>query len=118
MKRVWFAAAFLIIAAGMCFAEQYYINDFYNSLSEKISVAEEYNKSGDKRLGEAIDDIKQYWGKHNNLIFALANHGVLNDLSSEIRSLSVDNAEEGLGKSKAFLIAFYENQRITLSNIF
>ena len=118
MKRLWFALIFLFIAAGLCFAEQYYINDFYNNLSEKISAAERYEKDGDAQLSEAISDIQDYWQKHNDLIFTLTNHGVLNDLSSEIHSLNTENAKEGLPKTRAFLIAFYENQRITFANIF
>ena len=118
MKRLWFAIIFISICLAICLAEQHYIKDFYNEMNGRIEQAIVYSDNKDERLDSQIKDIKEYWYKHNDLIFTLTNHEVLDDLSAVIRSLDTKHADESLRKAKATLEVFYENQRITLSNIF
>ena len=118
MKRVWFAVAFLALSLSICIAEQHFINDFYNNMCKNIDTAIEYNLSGDERLGEAVDDLKDYWEKHNDLIFTMTNHGVLDELSAEIQALNTDKIDNELYRVKGTLNVFYENQRITFANVF
>ncbi len=116
MKRIWFAVLFLLICAGICFAEQYYINDFYKGMSERIEVAAQCENKEEQNA--ATDEIKAYWNRHNDLIFTLTNHIVLNELSSAVRSINSHDTEDDLILVKAWLNVFYESQKITLSNIF
>ncbi len=118
MKRVWFAVIFLFVLLVLCFAEQHFINNFYSEMSERVDAAIEYQKVGDGRLESAVEEIKDYWFKNNDLIFTLTNHGVLDMLSADIRSLETSELENDLNEVKAMLNVFYENQRITFANIF
>ena len=118
MKRLWFALVFLSISAVLCIGEQYYINDFYRQMTYRIDTAISYGENNDSRLDEAVDEIQNYWCRHNDLIFTLTNHGVLDDLSAHIRALNKNDLGNDLNKIKAILTVFYENQRITPANIF
>ena len=118
MKRLWFAVIFLFICLALCIAEQYYINDFYRGMNKRIDTAVAYEETNDERLGEAVRDIQKYWGAHNDLIFTLTNHIVLNELSTAVRSINSEGTADDLMLVRAWLKVFYENQRITLSNIF
>ena len=107
-----------MIAAAMCFAEQHYITRFYGDMSERIETAVSYDKTDDERLRGAIYEIKDYWLKNNDLIFVLTSNGVLNDLSSHLRALDETEPGDDLYKVQALLDIFYENQKISPTNIF
>ena len=115
MKRLWFAAVFLLLCIGLCFAEQHYINKFYNEMSTKLDTAIVCAEP-DKEA--AVKSVKEYWGKNNNLIFTFTNHGVLDELSALIRSADSKSPNDDLRKARATLEVFYENQKITFANIF
>jgi hypothetical protein len=118
MKRIWFAVIFLIICTSLCVGEQVYIKQVYTDLNNKISSAQKY--TGTDEMQTAVDNIKKYWDKNNDILFTIADHGVLDDLSAQIRSLNVkdDDIQNNLAQIKALLKVFYENQRVTISNIF
>ncbi len=118
MKRLWFAVIFLLICAALCIAEQYYINNFYNEMNEKIDTALVFEKKDDERLTDAVNDIQEYLNENNDLIFMLTNHVVLNELSTAVRSVNAAGTEDDLMLIRSWLKVFYENQKITLSNIF
>ena len=118
MKRLWFALVFLAVSTTLCIGEQYYIKDFYAQMTKRVDTAIACCENGDKGLEKAVDDIQNYWYSRNDLIFTLTNHGVLDDLSAHIRSLNKDSPKDEMYKVKAILTVFYENQRITLANVF
>lgn len=118
MKRVWLAALFLLLAAAACITEQYCIHSFYDGMSTRIKQAQEYENGDEEQLRAAIDEIKRYWYEKNDMIFTMTNHGVLDELSASVRSLNADRLDNRLYEVEARLNVFYENQKITLANIF
>lgn len=117
MKRMWFALAFLLIISLACVAEQHYIHRFYHEMSSRIESAKTHEQN-DAQFKKDVDEIQRYWQQHNDLMFTITNHGVLDDLSAVIRALTPVSKEEDLNKAQAILNVFYENQKITLANIF
>ncbi len=88
-------------------------------MSERLETAMKYDEQKNSpMLKRSIEDIQQYWKDNNDIIFTMTNHGVLDELSREIRALNPDRVENSLFKIRATLNVFYENQRITFSNIF
>lgn len=118
MKRVWFAAVFIAISISLCIGEQMYVEQVYNGLNNEISKAEQCESYED--LEAAISGIQTYWKKNNDLLFTIADHGVLDELGTGIRSLDAydDDIEGTLSELKAVNKVFYENQKITMANIF
>lgn len=121
MKRIWFAVIFLVIAGILCVSEQYYVKNVYHDLTLKIETAQNYaEKENKEQLNNSINEIKKYWDKNNELLCTIADHGVLDDLGTEINSLNADDPEEAknsLKTSKALTKIFYENQRTSFANI-
>ena len=121
MKRLWFAVAFLILAAVLCVSEQYYIKDFYQEIDKKITAAEMAAVEGDKeKLDKDIGKLKKYWKKNNNLIFILAEHDVPNELGECIRAINPEEEDilSSLAEIRALNEVFFENQKITFANVF
>ena len=121
MKRIWFAIIFLALSAAMCVGEQIYINHTYIELSEKISAAEAALMDGDAKLyKKRADDIEKTWKKKNDLLYAFGEHGALDGIAVQIRAMPYADGEEikELHSLRAQLYAYYENERISFSNIF
>lgn len=118
MKRIWFAVVFILIAAALCAGEQTYVKQVYNELNSEISRAEQYESPED--LADAIKNIQNYWDDNNDLLFTLADHSVLDDLGTSIRSLDPndEDVKSVMAEIKALNDVFYENEKITLANIF
>lgn len=118
MKRIWFATIFLLLCVGLCTGEQLYVRKVYSDINNEISKIEKYEKADD--IAEGVNNIKKYWDKNNNLLFTIADHGVLDDLSTAIRSLDAKDEElkKDLTEVKSITKVFYENQKITFANIF
>lgn len=118
MKRIWFAVIFMLIASSLCVGEQMYVKKVYNDLNNEISKAEEYNDFDD--VLQAIKNIQKYWSDNNDLLFTIADHDVLDDLGTAIRSLDADDEDlKGtLKEIRALNSVFYENQKVTFANIF
>ena len=120
MKRIWFAIIFLALAAAMCGGEQHYIDCTYDLLNKKISTAEAALKRGDTELyRQCAEDIESIWKEKNDLLYAFGEHGTLDSVAVEIRSMPFEKGEElkELHSLRAMLKAYYENERISLSNI-
>lgn len=116
MKRIWFAVAFLIIAAIACVFEQYNINSFCNKTEELTDAAIIALKNGDnEKYDEAVNGLLDFWNEKNDLLFALSGHVLLDELSIKINSLK--NRSEHIYDVKAVLRAYRENGIVKLSNI-
>lgn len=106
MKRIWIAIVFLAISVTICVTEQIYINTAYNHINEYID-------QGDS------ERLLKYWQDKNDILYAFTDHKMLDSLSDSINSLEqTDEKEKTLIEIKAKAKTFYENQRITFSNIF
>lgn len=118
MKRIWFATIFLLLCIGLCTGEQLYVRKVYSDINSEISKIEKTESTAAR--AECVDKIKKYWDKNNNLLFAIADHGVLDDLSTAIRSLDAQDEElnKDLTEVRSITKVFYENQKITFANIF
>jgi hypothetical protein len=118
MKRIWFAIAFISIITLLCVGEQKYVAKVYNDLNDEIATS--LSASNQKDLSNSINSIQKYWKDNNDILFAIADHGVLDDLSAEINSLDSNNEDvkSDLSEIKSLLKVFYENQRVTISNVF
>ncbi len=118
MKRIWIAVAFLCISIGLCTVEQMYVQKVYNDLNSIIAQAEEYENY--KELSSSVNEIKRYWDKHNDLLFALTDSDTVNELGQAITKLDAENEDfnESLAELKTVNRFFYRNQRITFANIF
>lgn len=106
MKRIWIAVVFLAISVSFCITEQFFINTSYSQIVNYID-------QGDS------DKLLEYWGKRNDMLYAFTDHKMLDSLSDSINSLKdTDEKEKTMIEIKAKAKTFYENQRITFSNIF
>jgi hypothetical protein len=107
MKRLWIAITFLAIAVGLCTSEQIFIKNVYNTINQYVDSAD-------------VEGLQEYWDKNNNLIFSFSEHSVLDDLSQKIEELNPNDEEikSALTEVRALNKVYYENQRISLSNIF
>ena len=121
MKRIWFAVVFLLIAAAVCTYEQIYVKNICAELTAQIEEAKALAESGnEKELESKINSIKSNWEKNNSRLFAFSEHAALDNLASSIRSLHADSEDikDALEETRALTIVFYENQKVTLANVF
>ncbi|MBQ9227565.1 MAG: DUF4363 family protein [Eubacterium sp.] len=121
MKRVWFAAAFLLLAAALCIGDQWYIRTFHSEMDKKITAAMSAAEKQDMPALEAdIASVQHYWSEKNDLLFTLSNHTVPDELGARIRAMRPENSTitEELENVKAYNDVLYEDQKITFANIF
>lgn len=120
MKRIWFAVIFLALAAVLCVSEQMYINGFYDDMNDAIHSAEAALDSGDYNEYLTYEkNIETIWKKRNNVLYAIGEHKELDDIAVQIRSVPYDRGDEKkeLHALSAKLFAYYENEKISFSNI-
>lgn len=121
MKRIWFAIIFLIVSVALCTGEQYYVKKVHNNIDTKVEQAIQQLENKDKQqLKSSVKGIKEYWERYNNLLFSLSDHGVLDDLGAQIRTIDAEDEDIAgeLSEIKALNEVFYENQRISAANVF
>lgn len=121
MKRLWFAIIFLVVIAALCSAEQLYIEHFYREMSASISAAEEALTGGDEQeFTKAQKEIENIWQQKNDLLYAVGEHHTLDGIAVQIRAMPYGKGEEikELHSLRAQLFAYYENEKISFSNIF
>lgn len=121
MKRIWFAIVFLLISIVLCTGEQYYTKKVHNSIGTKVEQAIDSLNNNDKAgLEASIKNIKACWKNYNSILFSVSDHGVLDDLGAEIRAIDIEDEDiaSELSQIKALNEVFYENQRISLANVF
>lgn len=108
MKRIWIAAALIIITAFCCISEQIYVKDFYSTIDALA-------------LEEKPKELKEYWREKNDMAYIFSPHDMLDELAQSINALDDEPNEEtkkDLIEVRAINKVYYENQRITPSNIF
>lgn len=108
MKRIWIALALIIITISCCISEQNYVKNFYLNID---TLAQEQKPR----------ELKQYWNEKNDTVYIFSPHDMLDELAQEINALDDEMSEDtkkALTEIRATSKVYYENQRITLSNIF
>ena len=120
MKRIWFAILFIILCAGLCAYEQVYIKTTSTELISMLEQAQEYDKKDNsEKRDEKIKEIQKYWEEKNDFLFTFSEHETLDELALNIRSLKeAHNTKSALAETKALVIIFYEDQKISPANIF
>lgn len=115
MKRIWIAIVLFLLCFGICVGEQVFINDFCKGLDKIVSEAQ---KDPSK---ENLDELHEYWNKKNDMLYTMCQHDMLDEMSISIHEIATskdkDIIKSALTSIKAQNYTFYENQKITLSNI-
>ncbi|MBR2278452.1 MAG: DUF4363 family protein [Eubacterium sp.] len=121
MKRLWFAIIFLALTAALCTGEQKYIECFYRDMNESITAAETALKNNDEaKYKNEIKRLEKQWNTKNDLLYAVGEHALLDGIALQIRAMPYGKGEETkeLHSLRAQLYAYYENEKISLANIF
>lgn len=108
MKRIWIAAVLIAITIGCCIGEQSYVKNFYKTID---TLAQE----------EKPKELKEYWKEKNDTAYIFSPHDMLDELAQSINALDEepnDETKSALNEIRAINKVYYENQRITPSNIF
>jgi len=121
MKRIWFAAVFLVMAAALCLTEQLYISSFHTEMDKKITAAATAAEGKNKaELDARLKDVRAYWDGKNEILCMLSSHTLPDEIGAGIRAIYTDHPhiEEELARIRALNDVLYENQHITFANIF
>ncbi|HBA93151.1 MAG TPA: hypothetical protein DCZ02_00885 [Ruminococcaceae bacterium] len=108
MKRIWIAVVLIAISLTLCATEQIKVEKFYQTI---YTLADEGNPK----------ELKEYWKEKNDSVYIFSHHDMLDELAQSIEALDEEKNEQtgpALDVIKAIVKVYYENQRITMSNIF
>lgn len=108
MKRIWIAVVLILTSLIICTSEQIYVKNFYQTIT---TLAQE----------EKPKELKEYWEQKNDTVYIFSHHDMLDELAQSITALDEEkneNTKNDLKEVEAICKVYYENQRITLSNIF
>ncbi len=119
MKRVWFAVAFILLSAGLCIYQQCYVKTSCEKMFVILEEAQKFENAKDKdNRNKKIEELQRYWSARNNFLFAFSEHSTLDELAKNIRSLKAAHSmKSSLEETKVLVLIFYENERISFSNI-
>ncbi len=125
MKRLYIAAAFLLLSVGLCIFEQYTVTTSYENATQIIDTAIEEVRNGDyEKAQESCHNLQEYWSERQRYMAPIIEHGALDDASSTISALEYlaesesDSLSDELITAKNQVKAIYENQKITFGNVF
>lgn len=108
MKRIWIAILLIGLSVGLCIYEQSEVKEFCNEID---TLAQ----------NEDLPGIKEYWKKHNDRIYVFSSHDMLDEIAKSVEMLpdEKDNdTKNALSELRAYVKAYYENQKLSPSNIF
>lgn len=125
MKRVYIAVALLAISVSLCIFEQYTVTTAYEQSTAYIEKAIEYaDKKDYKQAEKTCSQLTAYWSEKYPSLTAMIDHGPLDDAGVTINSLEElakdesDDLKETLITAKNQIESIYENQKVSLGNIF
>ena len=121
MKRLWYAVIFLCVTAVLCVGEQRYVESFYDDMNACITAAESAVKNKNREeYKKATAEIEKLWRDKNDLLYATGEHSALDGIAVLVRSMPYDENEEikELHSLRAQLFSYYQNEKISLSNVF
>lgn len=122
MKRLWFAAVFLLTAVLACSYEQYVVKYTYTEINEMIDNA--LSTQSETEKAEYCSEISEKWDKSVKKLTLVTDHSITQsaDVSfGTLKALSEKNSEsidETLIETKSELLQIYESSKVNLSNIF
>ena len=122
MKRLWFAAVFLLTAVLACSYEQYVVKYTYTEINEMIDNA--LSTQSETEKAEYSSEISEKWDKSVKKLTLVTDHSITQsaDVSfGTLKALSEKNSEsidETLIETKSELLQIYESSKVNLSNIF
>ena len=119
MKRVWFAVVFIALCIGLSVYEQCYVKTSCENMIMILEQAQRFEKEKNENgRNQKIEELQSYWKKRNDFLFAFSEHGGLDELAENIRSLKeAHNMKSALAETKALVKIYYENERISFSNV-
>lgn len=115
MKRVYIAIGLIAISLAVCFWEQMEIKSFCDTVAA-LTSEEKIKKSP----SDSAREIKKLWDEKNDTLYAFSQHDLLEHLAENIEQLESDTyeLESKLEEIRAQNNVYYENHRMTFSNIF
>lgn len=115
MKRVWIAIVLIFVSIILCFWEQMEIKSFCDTVASLTSEEKIKNFPND-----SAREIKKLWDEKNDTLYAFSQHDLLEHLAENIEQLESDGIEleRRLYEIRAQNNVYYENHRMTFSNIF
>ena len=122
MKRLWFAFAFLLIAAAACTYEQITVKSNYNEINAVIDEAITAENEDEKI--KYCDEITEKWENSYKSISLMTDHSIFQSADVSFGSLSdlaredKDSINETLIEAKSELEQIYDSSKINFSNIF
>lgn len=125
MKRLWVAVAFLAVAISMCVFEQYTVATTYRQATDIIDTAiDESRQNNYKSAEKYCAELDDYWDSRQKYLEPIIDHGALDEAGMTISVLEglaeskSDSLTDELITAKYQVKAIYEDQKITLGNIF
>lgn len=113
MKRVWIALALICLSLGFSIWEQSEITNFCKTV-DGYCQSENYD--------QAVKEITEIWKKKNNTLYAFSQHDLLEHLAENIEQLNSqtekDEIKSALTEIRAQNNVYYQNHKLTFSNIF
>lgn len=113
MKRVWIAVALIFISIFFCSWEQYEITNFYKDVDEYCQ---------NENYSQAAQQVSDIWNEKNNILYAFSQHDLLEHLAENIEQLNPkddeDKIKSALKEIRAQNNVYYQNHKMTFSNIF
>lgn len=114
MKRVWIAIALIFVSIILCLWEQMEIKSFCDTVAALTSEEKIKNFPSD-----SAREIKKLWDEKNDTLYSFSQHDLLEHLAENIEQLENNNdLETKLYEIRAQNNVYYENHRMTFSNIF
>lgn len=121
MKRLWFSAAFILIAIVLCVVEQTMIYDDCGEIIECIDAAIQTNDVDEKKA--YCDEVEEMWVKFEEKASYVMDHAILHSAEisvgtlKDLNELNIEDANEALIEAKSEIKQVYDHSRISLSNI-
>ena len=122
MKRLWFAAVFLLTAVLACSYEQYVVKYTYTEINEMIDNA--LSTQSETEKAEYCSEISEKWDKSVKKLTLVTDHSITQsaDVSfGTLKALSEKNSEsidETLIELKVSFYRFMKAQRLTFQTFF
>lgn len=122
MKRIWFSAAFIVIALFVCTYEQLTVNTAYEDITNTINLALESSNEDEKI--KYCKEVSKKWDEFFRKVTLVTDHSVVQSADVSVGTLERlankrdDSVDEALIETKSELDQIYDTSRITFSNIF
>ena len=126
MKRIWIAAAFILIVISLCVFSMAVVKSTYISVTQSLNAAEaQLEKNDFKSLEKTTASLEKLWSRRYRALSLFIEHGELDELSVTLNTLAryssladEEQTREKIIESRSKINAFYNSQKLTPGNIF